>query len=456
MMTHQPGLAQQASFYRRELPPPSIAFSSAEGRALFKEALAEGTLECYFPLAEQLHTQAEPAFCGLATLVVVLNALAVDPGVVWKGPWRWYSESALECCKPAALVMMDGIDLDEFVCLARCQGVSVELTRADENAGASLESFRAAIEAHARSSGAVEATVVSYSRKVLGQTGDGHFSPIGGYHRGRDLCLVLDTARFKYPPHWVPTASLWRAMAQVDSCTRKPRGYVRISRLDLRALCSPGEPGACFRIGLTGKRLASLRDALARGLAAHAPSAHSSADAQLSAFAAALPDDVSFIVTVGPPACVCGGCSGKPACGARSERMNPLGNCAPLMQALRQTRAYAAVAAAAEKKKLPCSTEGATLLVLALGRTGALDTLLPHEAEALWCSPLALREPDAAASPVGALSESSLQTGLRLLEAELESSCAQIASIVGCVDGHASHTPCCHSQPRARRPSSGP
>jgi hypothetical protein len=30
--------------------------------------------------------------------------------------------------------------------------------------------------------------------------GDGHFSPVGGYHAGKDLVLILDTARFKYPP----------------------------------------------------------------------------------------------------------------------------------------------------------------------------------------------------------------------------------------------------------------
>ena len=35
--------------------------------------------------------------------------------------------------------------------------------------------------------------VVSFSRKMLGQTGDGHFSPIAGYHEGKDLVLVMDT-----------------------------------------------------------------------------------------------------------------------------------------------------------------------------------------------------------------------------------------------------------------------
>lgn len=42
-------------------------------------------MESYFRLAEQFRTQDEPAFCGLSTLTMVLNALAVDPGRVWKG-----------------------------------------------------------------------------------------------------------------------------------------------------------------------------------------------------------------------------------------------------------------------------------------------------------------------------------------------------------------------------------
>jgi glutathione gamma-glutamylcysteinyltransferase len=60
--------------------------------------------------------------------------------------------------------------------------------------------------------------IASYSRKLLEQTGDGHYSPIAGYHRDRDLALVMDVARFKYPPHWVPISSLWNAMTPIDVC----------------------------------------------------------------------------------------------------------------------------------------------------------------------------------------------------------------------------------------------
>jgi len=48
---------------------------------------------------EQFNTQDEPAFCGLASLSMVLNALAIDPRRPWKGVWRWFSEDLLDCCR---------------------------------------------------------------------------------------------------------------------------------------------------------------------------------------------------------------------------------------------------------------------------------------------------------------------------------------------------------------------
>lgn len=54
-------------------------------------------------------TQDEPAYCGLATLAMVLNALFIDPGRTWKGPWRWFNERMLDCCKPLEEVKQEGI-----------------------------------------------------------------------------------------------------------------------------------------------------------------------------------------------------------------------------------------------------------------------------------------------------------------------------------------------------------
>ena len=61
------------------------------------------------------------------------------------------------------------------------------------------------------------------------QTGTGHFSPIGGYHAGQDMALILDVARFKYPPHWVPLPLLWEAMNTTDESTGLLRGSLFLS-----------------------------------------------------------------------------------------------------------------------------------------------------------------------------------------------------------------------------------
>jgi glutathione gamma-glutamylcysteinyltransferase len=214
------------SLYRRPLPPEIVPFAAPAGRALFDEARRTGGMEAFFPLIEQFHTQADPAFCGLGTLVVALNALGVDPGRLWKGPWRWFSEELLDCCIPLARVRERGITLDEVACLARCNGARAEVCRPDEHGE---DEFRAAVAAAAGS--AVDpALIVNYDRRPLGQTGEGHYSPIGGYHRASDQVLVLDVARFKYPPHWVPVETLFRAMLPIDPASKRSRGFVTLRR----------------------------------------------------------------------------------------------------------------------------------------------------------------------------------------------------------------------------------
>jgi len=217
----------QKSFYRRELPPHCIAFSSAEGREIFTSALQSNGLKSFFVLVEQHSTQSEPAYCGPSTLVVVLNALAVDPRRTWKGPWRWYDESMLNCCIDFEEVKQTGITLPTFLCLAICQGLEVEGHLGSES---SADRFRDAVkEACVGECPPRKILVVSYCRKVVGQTGCGHFSPVAAYDEATDSVLVLDTARFKYFAHWIPLKLLFSALQPLDPDTNKSRGYVLLS-----------------------------------------------------------------------------------------------------------------------------------------------------------------------------------------------------------------------------------
>ena len=71
--------------------------------------------------------------------------------------------------------------------------------------------------------------IVNLSRKVLGQSGAGHFCPIGGYDEKTRKVLLLDTARFKYPPHWVDIELLYESIYEKRG-DGEPRGFICLSR----------------------------------------------------------------------------------------------------------------------------------------------------------------------------------------------------------------------------------
>ena len=247
------------SIYKRELPRSLTSLSSPEGKALFREALLAGDMESFFPLSEQFLTQSEPAFCALSSLAMVLNALNQDPGKVWKGIWRWTSEESLRCENHSACghehdkFKVNGLNFSEFEGLAACHRVNMlsyrvgdaakgahdkvcgkhaahechssTMQRNADNSSDALLKFREYLEESCRSDKAESFVIANFDRGLLGQTGSGHFSPIGGYHREKDLVLVMDVARFKYPPWWVSVDKLWAAMSIGDEQAGEARGY---------------------------------------------------------------------------------------------------------------------------------------------------------------------------------------------------------------------------------------
>ena len=105
----------------------------------------------------------------------------------------------LDCCIPLEHVQKEGITMSQAACLARCNGAEVQ----EFPFGSVTEGeFRDMVKTSCSTS--TFQVIVSYSRKPLLQTGDVHFSPIGRKSHSYDAVLILDSARFKYPPPWVP------------------------------------------------------------------------------------------------------------------------------------------------------------------------------------------------------------------------------------------------------------
>lgn len=108
----------------------------------------------------------------------------------------------LDCCAPLDTVKVKGITMSTLACLARCNGLTVEISGPDTH---TIEDLRAVIEECTQKDHG-KVLVVSYDRRGVNQTGTGHFSPVGGYHRFvcppisvrfcRPACLPL----FSSPP----------------------------------------------------------------------------------------------------------------------------------------------------------------------------------------------------------------------------------------------------------------
>jgi hypothetical protein len=205
-----------------------VTLNSREGQGMLVQSISAGDAAAYFPLAEQFLTQSSPPLCGPATIAMVLNSLAIDPNRVWKGVWRWYSEEMLLAC--ASMDWSVGLTMQEFAHLAECNGTIVS-NFVSGGPGASLEEFRASVQRLCADDTMSRRLVVNFSRATLGQTGEaGHYSPVAAYNREKDSVLILDVARFKYPPFWVPVPLLAEAMKEIDPSTGSSRGFFEIQK----------------------------------------------------------------------------------------------------------------------------------------------------------------------------------------------------------------------------------
>ena len=211
------------------LPASLIALDSAEGEKLLFDA--EET-KSYFPLSMHFVTQVNPAFCGPASIAMVLNALGVPraPSDLTAGFGLFDQDNVFtprtELVKAKEKVLRGGMTLDELGGILAAHDLKVEVHHA---ADSSVDAFRKA--AVAELAGKDRFVLVNYLRSALGQKTGGHISPLAAYDADTDRFLILDVSRYKYPPVWVEASAIFAAMNTTDSdAADKTRGYVIVSR----------------------------------------------------------------------------------------------------------------------------------------------------------------------------------------------------------------------------------
>jgi hypothetical protein len=229
----RPLAADEHSALPEKVPIP---LDTEPGGTMLRESTVCGS---FVPLSMYFTTQDNPTYCGPASCSMVLNATHIARER-WDGDkndrFRLFTQknlftSAVRSVITEAMVQGEvagpngqsepGMTLEILGKVLATFPLSVRLQYASER---SLEHF---IEDAVRVLKTHDTfLVVNYNRKLVGQDGGGHISPVAAYHEPTRRFLVLDVARYRYPPCWIEAERLFAAMRNEDAASGKSRGYV--------------------------------------------------------------------------------------------------------------------------------------------------------------------------------------------------------------------------------------
>lgn len=210
------------------LPATLIALNSTEGVRIMMETTTHKT--SFWSAFQHLVTQQTQTYCSIATSVTILNYIAsgvapVDP--IYQPYGYWTQETFFNECTeqvvPRSVVSQIGSTLDQVGKMLLCYNVSVSVVKANET---SLASFRSILKESLAKGHQIAS---NFYRTSIGEVGGGHFSPLMAYAEATDHVLLVDVARFKYPPAWVPVSQFYDSMLTIDSASGLYRGFIVVS-----------------------------------------------------------------------------------------------------------------------------------------------------------------------------------------------------------------------------------
>lgn len=196
-----------------------INFDSQPGLLLFKKNSNVNTLK----LLEHFTTQKTVTYCGIASAVMLLNAIGVTPpmDLQHSPPDAYYfnqdnifNDAVKKIITPEE-VAKKGISLSQLNQVIQSYGLKTKLVFSNE---INLNRFRVLLKDAITDKKLV---IVNFSRTHLHQKGVGHHAPIAAYDEKTDRFLLLDVARYKYDSYWIKTTDLWQAIhTQADNTYR--------------------------------------------------------------------------------------------------------------------------------------------------------------------------------------------------------------------------------------------
>lgn len=185
----------------------------------------------YFAVQPFVDTQENLAFCGPASMAAVLNSLPQEsrPVTPQLKPFAYFTQDSFfnpqtQRIKSREATLRSGLTLLQSAELLQSFGVRADRFYADQ---LSESAFRDLITSSLKDPKA--RLIINFNRKSLGQAGAGHLSPLAAYDAATDSVLILDVAKFKYPPFWVTVTDLLNAMNTIDPDSGLSRGVIRVT-----------------------------------------------------------------------------------------------------------------------------------------------------------------------------------------------------------------------------------
>jgi len=185
----------------------------------------------YWQLIPVFAVQITQSYCAVASAVTVLNAMPiprpVDPAYA---PYPYFTQSNFFTPAVAKIispqtVLAGGMTRDEMAATLSRHGVTARSIAGDTFDDAGL---RALLQKALGDDG--QFVLANYFRANLGQVGGGHWSVLAAYDAPSDSVLILDVAKYKYPPVWVGIGTLRQAIATIDGASSKARGLVTVTK----------------------------------------------------------------------------------------------------------------------------------------------------------------------------------------------------------------------------------
>lgn len=208
--------------------PGVVYWDTPEGRAMRARIPADAD---YWQLIPNFAVQQTQSYCAVASAVTVLNSMPirkpVDPAYA---PYTYFTQANFftpEVSKviSAQTVLAQGMTREEMVETLTRHGVKATSVAGDAYAD---DSLRAVLKTALGDDG--QFVLANYFRGTFGQVGGGHWSALAAYDAQTDSVLILDVAKYKYPPSWVSISLLRQSIATLDTTSGKPRGLVFVSR----------------------------------------------------------------------------------------------------------------------------------------------------------------------------------------------------------------------------------